>query len=94
MQGGVARVAWLMPFTAIYLPVYEEIKRTLLAARVKGKAVASIRGGAEATAAADNVARIRGGGGGGGGEARHVRRFASVGAGWKRRPGICSIEGM
>ena len=91
LQGGVARVAWLMPFTAIYLPVYEEIKRTLLAARVKGKAVAGIRGGAEATAAADNVARIRGGGGG---EARHVRRFASVGAGWRRRPGICVIEGM
>mmetsp|Transcript_7454 Transcript_7454/g.14112 ORF Transcript_7454/g.14112 Transcript_7454/m.14112 type:complete len:380 (-) Transcript_7454:140-1279(-) len=27
--GSVARVAWLMPFTAIYLPVYEIIKRRM-----------------------------------------------------------------
>lgn len=29
-DGGVARVAWLMPFTAIYLPLYESIKRRML----------------------------------------------------------------
>lgn len=28
-QGGTARVAWLMPFTAIYLPLYDLLKRTL-----------------------------------------------------------------
>jgi hypothetical protein len=28
-SGSVARVAWLMPFTAIYLPVYEIIKRRM-----------------------------------------------------------------
>eukprot|EP00587_Corethron_hystrix_P000283 CAMPEP_0113298122 /NCGR_PEP_ID=MMETSP0010_2-20120614/697_1 /TAXON_ID=216773 ORGANISM="Corethron hystrix, Strain 308" /NCGR_SAMPLE_ID=MMETSP0010_2 /ASSEMBLY_ACC=CAM_ASM_000155 /LENGTH=373 /DNA_ID=CAMNT_0000151121 /DNA_START=155 /DNA_END=1276 /DNA_ORIENTATION=+ /assembly_acc=CAM_ASM_000155 len=28
-QGGAARVAWLMPFTAIYLPVYDYFKRTV-----------------------------------------------------------------
>ena len=45
-QGGAARVAWLMPFTAIYLPVYEEIKRKLLQARGGGGQVAGVgRGG-------------------------------------------------
>mmetsp|Transcript_14678 Transcript_14678/g.16706 ORF Transcript_14678/g.16706 Transcript_14678/m.16706 type:complete len:355 (+) Transcript_14678:34-1098(+) len=28
-QGGVARIAWLVPFTAIYLPCYDLIKRKL-----------------------------------------------------------------
>jgi len=28
-QGGCARVAWLMPFTAIYLPVYDFVKRQM-----------------------------------------------------------------
>ena len=28
--GSAARVAWLMPFTAIYLPVYEILKRKIL----------------------------------------------------------------
>jgi solute carrier family 25 S-adenosylmethionine transporter 26 len=49
-QGGVARVAWLMPFTAIYLPIYEEIKRTLLMARTKKqqqKSALELRGGAQ-----------------------------------------------
>eukprot|EP00814_Leptocylindrus_danicus_P000162 CAMPEP_0116007228 /NCGR_PEP_ID=MMETSP0321-20121206/2176_1 /TAXON_ID=163516 /ORGANISM="Leptocylindrus danicus var. danicus, Strain B650" /LENGTH=342 /DNA_ID=CAMNT_0003475887 /DNA_START=509 /DNA_END=1537 /DNA_ORIENTATION=- len=32
-DGGVARVAWLMPFTAIYLPLYESIQRYMLKAR-------------------------------------------------------------
>jgi len=44
-NGGVARVAWLMPFTAIYLPVYEEIKRNLVRIRVKGNNL-RVRGGA------------------------------------------------
>ncbi|GMH77656.1 hypothetical protein TL16_g07486 [Triparma laevis f. inornata] len=44
-NGGVARVAWLMPFTAIYLPVYEEIKRNLVRIRVKGNTL-RVRGGA------------------------------------------------
>ena len=33
-SGSAARVAWLMPFTAIYLPVYEIIKRKLQDAAV------------------------------------------------------------
>ena len=33
-NGGAARVAWLMPFTAIYLPVYEVLKRRMLDARM------------------------------------------------------------
>ena len=28
-QGGAARVAWLMPFTAIYLPLYDILKRKM-----------------------------------------------------------------
>jgi len=28
-NGSIARVAWLMPFTAIYLPVYDSIKRQM-----------------------------------------------------------------
>jgi solute carrier family 25 S-adenosylmethionine transporter 26 len=32
-NGSMARVAWLMPFTAFYLPVYELIKRRMLEAR-------------------------------------------------------------
>lgn len=28
-NGSIARVAWLMPFTAIYLPVYEALKRKM-----------------------------------------------------------------
>ena len=44
-NGGAARVAWLMPFTAIYLPIYEEIKRGLVRVRVKGLNL-KVRGGA------------------------------------------------
>lgn len=28
-NGSIARVAWLMPFTAIYLPIYEVLKRRM-----------------------------------------------------------------
>lgn len=30
LGGGTARVAWLMPFTAVYLPAYDFVKRELL----------------------------------------------------------------
>ncbi len=50
-QGGAARVMWLMPFTAIYLPVYEEIKRKLAARRGAGSGgITKIRGGGQVTA--------------------------------------------
>merc|ERR1711937_134802 len=29
-NGSIARVAWLLPFTAIYLPIYEIAKRRLM----------------------------------------------------------------
>ena len=31
MAGSLARMLWLVPFTAIYLPAYEQSKRCLLA---------------------------------------------------------------
>jgi len=37
-QGAAARVAWLVPFTAIYLPVYEIMKRTLQTTNVMDSA--------------------------------------------------------
>lgn len=46
-NGGAARVAWLMPFTAIYLPVYEILKRNFSANRREKNANSkSVRGGA------------------------------------------------
>jgi len=42
-QGGAARVAWLMPFTAIYLPVYDYFKRLLEKAEMAG----ALRGGSD-----------------------------------------------
>jgi len=32
-NGGAARVSWLMPFTAIYLPIYETLKRSFASSR-------------------------------------------------------------
>ena len=38
-NGGAARVSWLMPFTAIYLPIYETLKRSFASSRTdKAKA--------------------------------------------------------
>lgn len=34
-NGSLARVAWLMPFTAIYLPVYEALKRKMQLASIE-----------------------------------------------------------
>jgi solute carrier family 25 S-adenosylmethionine transporter 26 len=33
--GSVARVAWLLPFTTIYLGIYELSKRTIIASKTK-----------------------------------------------------------
>jgi len=55
-QGGAARVAWLMPFTAIYLPLYDILKRRLevkplqapkLAFPTVGAKGMSVKGGAQ-----------------------------------------------
>lgn len=52
-QGGAARVAWLMPFTAIYLPVYEILKRRLEQPRARdiaasgGSDALKVKGGAQ-----------------------------------------------
>lgn len=57
-QGGAARVAWLMPFTAIYLPLYDILKRKMEEtplkepkissplASIQGKGIA-VKGGAQ-----------------------------------------------
>lgn len=47
-NGGGARVSWLMPFTAIYLPVYENLKRSLEGFRNKQTNLSTIRGGSMA----------------------------------------------
>ena len=36
--GSVARVAWLLPFTTIYLGIYELSKKTIIAAKTKALA--------------------------------------------------------
>jgi len=48
-QGGIARVAWLVPFSAIYLPAYEILKRRLeLSTPKDGTASAlKLKGGAQ-----------------------------------------------
>lgn len=47
-NGGGARVAWLMPFTAIYLPVYEVFKRRLAASKSSDSPL-KVKGGAQMT---------------------------------------------
>lgn len=44
-SGSAARVAWLMPFTAIYLPVYEIIKRKMAEAPVTMPGALGVKGG-------------------------------------------------
>jgi len=49
-QGGVARVAWLMPFTAVYLPVYDLFKRRIELYKTKLAATTALKvkgGGAQ-----------------------------------------------
>jgi len=53
--GGGARVSWLMPFTAIYLPVYDNLKRFLSARHVALASTAPLRGGALAPPANASV---------------------------------------
>jgi len=53
-NGGGARVAWLMPFTAIYLPVYEIIKRKLSETNSANKAL-NVKGGAQVTPIAETI---------------------------------------
>ena len=43
-MGSAARVAWLLPFTTIYLGVYEICKRRLLAIKVASAAKAPVVG--------------------------------------------------
>lgn len=44
-NGSVARVAWLLPFTAFYLPVYEITKRKLRDRHVPSQAALGVQGG-------------------------------------------------
>jgi len=53
-NGGGARVAWLMPFTAIYLPIYEIIKRKLSETSSANKAI-NVKGGAQVTPIAETI---------------------------------------
>jgi hypothetical protein len=36
--GSVARIAWLLPFTTLYVGVYEAIKRKLVAIKTRANA--------------------------------------------------------
>lgn len=55
-NGGGARIAWLMPFTAIYLPVYEVIKRRLSASNVGNSPTPlKVKGGAQVTPLSQSV---------------------------------------
>lgn len=54
-NGGGARVAWLMPFTAIYLPIYEVIKRRMAASCVlTASSPLKVKGGAQITPLAES----------------------------------------